>query len=52
LIGQYPGLDKDDELQSLFGIDYDSNLDITPHIIASAQAKYDPARDARKITDY
>ena len=51
LIGQYPGLaSRNTTTESLFGIDFDEDSDIIPHIIASANAVYDPKRDGRKIS--
>lgn len=48
LIRQYPGLTSRNE--SLFGINFDNQLDITPHLIANANAVYDPKRDKRRIS--
>ena len=52
MINQYPGSTGSSSPNSNtgFSINYNSNSTIVPIIIANAQAKYDPARDARPIT--
>ena len=48
IIKQYPGLTGNTQG---FGLTYDNSI-ITPKVIASAQAAYNPSRDAINVTQY